>query len=128
MSDGNGGTASIAVTVNLTDVDEATPVTACYTHLGTLAKTVDYAESWDDADCKANHQDNRARYSHYTPSADTTVSIGLSADALYVSKGTPQNSWGTTPGAGYEHRKNVRRNNGKLVHDGSNGVALTLAA
>lgn len=34
----------------------------------------------------------------------------------------------TTPGEGYEHRSELRRNNGKLAHDGSNTVALALEA
>ena len=117
-SDSNEGTASIAVTVNLTDVAEATPVTACTTSVGTLAATALYAGAWDDADCKAHHQDSRARYFSFTLSADATVDISLSAGALYVSKDTPNNGWGTVPGPGYEHRREVRRNNGKLVHDG----------
>jgi len=136
-SDGNGGTASIAVTVNLTDVAEATPVTACTTSVGTLAATALYAGAWDDADCKAHHQDSRARYFSFTLSADATVDISLSAGALYVSKDTPNNGWGTVPGPGYDHRREVRRNNGKLVHDGpysatadndGNTVTLNLVA
>ena len=126
--DGRGGTASIAVTVTLTNVAEATPVTACFTNLGTLTAAADYAGSWDDADCKAHHQDSRARYFHFTLSEETTVSISLSAGVLYVSKDTPQNGWGATPKGTYEHRKNVRRGNGKLVHDGGNSATLTLAA
>ena len=59
-------------------------------------------------------------------SVDATVPISLYAVALHVSKDAPQNGWGNTPGAGYEHRRNVRRNNGKLVHEGSNTVTLTL--
>ena len=59
-------------------------------------------------------------------SVDATVPISLYAVALHVSKDAPQNAWGNTPGAGYEHRRNVRRNNGKLVHEGSNTVTLTL--
>ena len=35
-----------------------------------------------------------------------------------MSKGTPQNGWGTAPNGTYEHRREVRRGNGKLVHDG----------
>ncbi len=126
--DGRGGTASIAVTIKLTDVAEATPVTACFTNLGTLTAAADFAGSWDDANCKAHHQDSLGRYFHFTLSEETTVSISLSAGALYVSKDTPQNGWGTAPKGTYEHRKNVRRGNGKLVHDGSNSATLTLVA
>ena len=64
--------------------------------------------------------------SSYSVSVDDTVPISLSAGALHVSKDTPQNEWRNTPGAGYEHRKNVRRNNGKMVLGGSNTVTMTL--
>ncbi len=134
VRDGNGGTASIAVTVRLTDVDEtppepeATPVTACFTSMGTLSSAAEYAGAWDDANCNAHHQDGRARYFHFTLSEAKSVSISLSSGALYVSRDTPKNGWGTVPGPGYEHRKNVRRDNGKLVHDGGNSVTLTLDA
>ena len=118
-SDGNGGTASIAVTINLTDVAEATPVTACKTTIGTLSATAEYAGAWNDAECRAHHQDSRARYFHFTLSENATVSFSLSAGSLYVSsKGEPQNGWGTAPKGTYEHRREVRRGNGKLVHDG----------
>ena len=126
--DGKGGAASIAVTVTLTDVHEPAPVTACFTNLGTLTAAAEYAGSWDDADCKAHHQDSRGRYVHFTLSEETTVSVSLSVGALYVSKDTPNNGWGTAPKGTYEHRKNVRRGNGKLVHDGGNSVTLTMAA
>ena len=126
--DGNGGTATIDVTVSLTDVEEATPVTTCFTQLGMLSAAGDYAGAWDDADCKAHHQDSRGRYFQFTLMEETTVQISLSAGALYVSKDTPKNGWGSVPGPGYEHRRNVRRDNGKLVHDGSNTVTLTLEA
>ena len=128
VSDGNGGAASIAVTVNLTDVDEAIPVTACETTIGSLSAMAEYAGRWDDAECKAHHQDSLARYFQFTLPADTTVSVSLTSGSLYVSKGTPKNGWGTEPGGGYDHRKNVRRGNGKLVHDGSNTATLALKA
>ncbi len=44
-----------------------------------------------------------------------------------MSKGTPQNGWERRPEPLMQNRVNVRRNNGKLAHDGSNSVALTLA-
>ena len=131
--DSNGGAASIPITVKLTDVDEtppkpeATTVTACFTTMGTLSSAAEYAGTWDDADCKAHHQDGRARYFHFTLSEPKSVSISLSSGALYVSKDTPKNGWGTVPGPGYEHRKSVRRANGKLVHDGGSSATLTLA-
>ena len=126
-SDGNGGTASIAVTINLTDV--ATPVTACKTTIGTLSEVLEYAGAWNDAECKAHHQDSRARYFEFTLSADAEVIVSLSSGTLYVSKGTPANGWGTAPKGTYEHRREVRRNNGKLVHDGSaNTATLNLLA
>ena len=51
--------------------------------------------------------------------------------------GTPDNGWGAAPNGTYEHRRNVRRANGKLLHDGryvatlendGNTVTLTLTA
>ncbi len=145
---------SIAVTVSLTDVTEtttgdgsdeeeaATPtaVTACTTAVGALSATAEYAGSWDDAACKAHHQDGKARYFEFTVSEQTTVTITLTSDAdaaLYVSKDTPKNGWGTVPGPGYDHRKSVRGGNGKLLHNGpavttaendGNTVTLTLQA
>lgn len=56
------------------------------------------------------------------------MSISLSVGALYVSKSTPKNGRGTEPSGGYEHRRNVRRDNGKLVHDGSNTATLNLVS
>ena len=141
VNDGNGGTASIAVTVILTNVaevqaviepePEVNAVTACATDVGSLDEAAVYAGSLDDDACKAHHQDSRARYFEFTVSEETTVTITLTSDAdaaLYVSRDTPKNGWGSVPGPGYEHRVNVRRDNGKLVHDGSNTVTLTLAA
>ena len=65
---------SIAVTVSLNDVAE-TPVTACETDMGTLSASALYAGKWDDAECKAHHQNSRARYFHFTVSEQTTVTI-----------------------------------------------------
>ena len=139
-ADDGGLSDSIDVTVNLTDVAEATTVTACFTELSSLTATAEYAGSWDDADCKAHHQDSRGRFFQFTPTTETTVTITLTSEsgaALYVSKDEPQNGWGTAPKGTYEHRKNVRRDKGKLVHDGphvataendGNTVTLTLAA
>ena len=139
-SDGNGGTAGIAVTVTLSDVQEPTAVTDCFTDLGALSAAVEYAGSWDGDECRAHHQDSVARYFQFTLAEETVVTITLTSDAdaaLYVSRGTPRNGWGTVPGPRYEHRRNVRRDNGKLVHNGphvaeagndGNSVTLTLAA
>ena len=135
--DPEGANATIDVTVNLTDVDEtppepeALPVTACFTNLNELTATVEYAGEWDGADCRAHHRDGLARYFHFTLTEETTVEIRLAsaADAqLFVSKGTPQNGWGTPPNGAYEDRRKIRRGNGKLVHDGPNSATLTLAA
>ena len=88
-------------------------------------------------ECRAHHQDSRARYFHFTVSGQKSVTISLSAGALYVPKGTPNNGWGAAPKGTYEHRREVRRTNGKLLHDGphvataqndSNTVTLTLTA
>ena len=132
-ADPEGGSASIGVTVSLTGVEEALPVTACFTYLNELTATAEFSGAWDDPDCRAHHQDRLARYIHFTLPEETTVEISLeSGGALFVSKGTPQNGWGTPPKATYEDRRNIRRGNGKLVHDGAhtglNRVTLTLAA
>ncbi len=123
VSDGNGGTDTIAVTVNLNDVLE------CHNKAGTFSETASFDGNWNAADCKAHHQDSRARYFHFTLDAETEVTITLSAGTLYVSGDTPNNGWGTTPGGSYEHRINTRKGNGKLLHDGSASTAtLTLPA
>ncbi len=135
VSDGNGGAATVAVTVNLTDVNETPSVTSCITNLNELTAPAEYAGEWDDPDCRAHHRDGLARYFHFTLSQETTVEINLesAADAqLFVSKGTPENGWDTPPNGSYEDRRNIRRGNGKLVHDGAhtglNSVTLTLSA
>ena len=137
-TDPGGLSASIAVTVTLVDVAEAAQepdpqptvnaVTLCFTDLGSLAAAVEYAGSWDDAECQAHHAASRARYFHFTLTEQTEVAINLSAGDIYVSHDTPKNGWGKVPGPGYEHRLSVRRDNGKLVHDGANTPTLTLAA
>ena len=131
-TDAKGLSDSIDVTVNLTDVAEPTAVTACRTTTGALSATAVYAGKWDDAACKAHHEDSRARYIHFTVATGGQVTIKLSAGTLYVSKGTPNNGWGAAPKGTYEHRREVRRANGKLLHDGnhanSNTVTLSLAA
>ena len=132
--DPEGASASISVTVSLTDVDETLPVTSCFTNLDELTTAAEFSGAWDDPDCRAHHQDSSARYIHFTLSEETEVSITLtpeSGGALFVSQGTPQNGWGTPPKGTYEDRRSIRRGNGKLVHDGAhtglNSVALTLA-
>ena len=128
-TDANGLSDSIAVTVTLTD---ATLATACETSLGTLSAAALYEGQWDDSECPAHHQDSRARYFEFTVSEQTPVTITLSAGTLYVSKGTPNNGWGTAPKGTYDHRRDVRRANGKLMHDGAhtstNTATLTLAS
>ncbi len=133
--DPEGASASINVTVSLTDVEEAAAVTACFTNLNELTAPAEYAGEWDDPDCRAHHRDSLARYFHFTLSQETTVEINLesAADAqLFVSKGMPENGWGTPPNGSYEDRRNIRRGNGELVHDGAhtglNSVTLTLSA
>ena len=51
---------------------------------------------------------------------------GLVAGALYVSKAHRKKSAHGADGS-YEPGKNVRRENGKLVHDGGNTATLSLA-
>ncbi len=139
-TDAGGLSDSVAVTVNLTDVAE-TPVTACRTTVETLPAAVSYAGAWDDAECASHHQDGRARYFHFTPPADgaatVQVTVHLTAGTLYVSRDTPNNGWGAAPGGTHEQRRQVRRDNGKLLHDGphaaetgggGNTVTLTLEA
>ncbi len=110
---------------------ENTPVTACFTDLNELTAAAGLSGAWDDPECRAHHQaDSPARYIHFTVSEETEVSITLTSEsggALFVSKGTPQNDWGTPPNATYEHRVNVRLANGKLLHADGTTVTLTLA-
>ena len=132
VTDAGGLSASAETTIAINPPPEPEPtlVTSCFTDLGSLTGAAEFSGAWDDADCRAHHRDSAARYIHFTLSEETEVSITLrseSGGALFVSKDTPQNGWGTPPGATYEHRVNVRRDNGKLVHDGSNRVTLTLA-
>lgn len=77
-----------------------------------------YAGGWEDADCAAHHQDSLARYFRLTVSEQKSVTIELSAGALYVSQGTPTSDWGAAPNESYEQRGEVRRTNGKRLHDG----------
>ena len=104
-------------------VAEAPPA-PCIVERGALAIGTGFVqrdESWDLPDCRAHHRvDRPARYFRFTLSERATVRIDLTSDAdaaLYVSKGEPQNEWGTPPKATMEHRVNVRRANGKLVHE-----------
>lgn len=92
-----------------------------------------YAGKWDGADCQDHHQDGRARYFHFTLSGQKSVAISLMAGTLYVSKGTPDSGWGADPGGTYEQRRETRRGNGKLLHDGlhattaqDDGLTVTL--
>ena len=120
-------TASTPVTVNLNNVDETPPIT-CFNQAGTITETAEFDGDWEDADCRAHHQDSRARYFHFTLDAETDVTFTLLAGALYVSSDTPKNGWGTEPGGTYEHRKSVRRDKGKLLNDGGKTATLTLGA
>ena len=118
ISNGDGFKETIGVTINLTDVEEPTAVTACSTNLGTLTATAWYDGLVNDAGCKAHHQDTSARYFHFTVPEQKSVSISAGSwGELYVSKGTPNKGWGTAPNGTYEQRREVRRTNGKLLHD-----------
>ena len=95
--DGGGLGTSVAVTVNLTDVDETTTgdggrasgdggteekttptaVSECFTAIGALSAKAEYAGQWNDADCKAQHQDSRGRYFHFNVDANKQVTITL---------------------------------------------------
>ncbi len=132
MTDEGGLSADAEMTIAISPPPEPdpTPITSCITDLNELTAAAEFSGAWDDADCRAHHQDSSARYIHFTLSEVTEVTVTLTSEsggALFVSKGAPQNGWGTPPRATYEHRVNVRRNNGKLAHDGSNSVTLTLA-
>ncbi len=129
VSDGHDvGSSSIAVTVNLTDVEE-TPVTACFTDLPSLTEVAWYSGAWDDPACRSHHRaDSAARYFHFTLTAETTVTVTLiGSGTLFVSRDTPQKGWGAVPAGTYEDRIRVRLANGKLVSSGSAEATLTLA-
>ena len=99
--------------------------------LDELTGPVELQAAWDVADCNAHHrEDGPARYFRFTLSAGTTVDIDLQSEqpaVMFVSKGTPQNGWGSPP-ATLEHRLEVRRNNGKLLHEEATQATLTLSA
>ena len=133
--DPEGSSASISVTVNLTDVEETLPVTDCFTDPDTLTAAVEYSGDWNGPDCDAHHRDGPARYFHFSLERETKVEISLESEAdaqLFVSEGTPRNGWGTLPNGSYEDRRRIRRDNEKLVHDGAhagpNSVTLMLDA
>ncbi|MYK68570.1 MAG: hypothetical protein F4020_03120, partial [Gammaproteobacteria bacterium] len=89
-------------------------------------------EPWDVPGCRAHHRENRpARYFTFSLDKAEIVSVGVATGetaALFVSKGTPRNGWGTAPRAGMAHRLAVRRANGSLLHEGATSATLALAA
>jgi len=62
--------------------------------MGVLISAAKYTGQWNNAACKAHHQDSRGRY---FPSVGATVVISLSACTLYLPKGTSQNDRGLEP-------------------------------
>ena len=86
-----------------------------------------YPDTSNNTACTAHHQaDSTARYFHFTLTQQTTITITLTTGNLYISKGTPNNGWGTTPKATYQHRINIRRQNGVLLHGGPPTTTLVL--
>ena len=114
--------------------EQALVVSPCIVDLGELGAATELRldGAWDVADCNAHHRvDRPARYFRFTLSAETVVDIGLQSQqpaVLFVSKGTPQNGWGTPPAGEMEHRLTTRRNNGKLLHEEEPQATLTLGA
>ena len=126
VTDTDGESDSDAMTVTVKQREETITVSPCTVDLGTLSPGTAATRSderWDNPDCRAHHQaDSRARYFAFTLTAPGVVSLDLAASpegALYVSRGTPQNAWGTVPRATYTHRVSTRLANGKLVHAGT---------
>ena len=103
-----------------------------FTNLHILTGAFEYKTRWDHPWSWGHHQEGRARYFRFVLTEVTEVSISLSNGTLFVSEGTPQNGWASTPLDSYEARRRIRRGNGKLAHDGieagSNSVTLTLPA
>ena len=129
VTDAQGGEATDATAVTV-----ARTASACATGLGSLGvggSAERGAEHWDNAGCRAHHRAERpARYFRFTLAERARVSIDLTTDAdaaLFVSKGTPKNGWGTPARAGMAHRLKVRRDNGKLLHGASLSASLVLA-
>ena len=126
-SPAGSATARFTLTVAAGPAACVTPVT-----VGTVPVILS-GEPWNAPDCKAHHRADRpARYFSFTLAEAATLSVGVISDetaALFVSKGTPANGWGTPAKAGMEHRLTVRRANGKLVHGpGLTASPLALAA
>ena len=106
VTDAHGGEAT-----DETAVTVVRPASACATGLGSLAvggSAERGAEYWDNPDCRAHHRvDRPARYFRFTLTERATVAIDVATDAdaaLFVSKGTPKNGWGTPAKAGLAHR------------------------
>ena len=130
VTDAAGGTATDDMTVTV-----VRPASACTTELGSLGVggSADRGgEYWDNPDCSAHHRADRpARYFRFTLTERATVAVDVTTDAtaaLFVSKGTPKNGWGTPAKAGMAHRLKVRRDNGKLVHGAALSASMVLAA
>ena len=113
-------TDSVSVTVNR-------PASQCHTDLGQFGVDDSYIsgthEHWDNEGCRAHHKTNRmARYFRLELTERAALDVGITRlDAtgalMFVSRGEPQNGWGTVPNADMDHRIKVRLENGKLVHE-----------
>ena len=128
VTDARGKTATDAATVTVNR-----PASACHTDLGPLAVGGSEAretEWWDNPACRAHHRADRpARYFRFTLTERAEVSVDVTTEAsaaMFVSRGTPQNSWGSPAKAGLEHRLKVRQANGKLVHEETLSASLVL--
>ena len=128
---------SVTVTVGSgTPSGQARAVAPCVVDLGELAEATELDAAWNAAECYAaecyaHHRlVSPAHYFQFTLSQETVVNISLQSEqpaVMFVSKGTPQNGWGSPP-AWLEHRLEVRRNSGKLLHEEATQASLTLGA
>ena len=129
VTDTQGGEAT-----DETAVTVARPASACRTDMGSLGvggsadRGVEY---WDNPECRAHHRvDRPARYFRFTLRERATVAIEMTTQAtaaLFVSKDEPKNGWGTPAKGGMAHRLEVRRANGKLVHEEARSASVVLA-
>ena len=103
-----------------------------FTNLHILTGAFQSNAAWNHPDSLGHHTGDKARYFRFILTEETQVSIALTDGALFVSDGTPERGWASEPLDSYEARRRIRRDNGKLRHDGietgSNNVTLALPA
>ena len=112
------------------------PASGCRTELGSFGVGGSYVggtEYWDNDDCRAHHRTDRAaRYFRFETTERATLETAVSrldeagGALLFVSRGEPQNGWGTRPKGNMAHRLRVRRENGKLVHEEDLAASVAL--